>query len=603
VTCIAGMLVRGESVANHALAQSMLDAMKERAPDGMQLVCRGPAALGQAFLRTGSSGAEAPNRQTLDGEVWIAADARIDGRGELLRSLRATGREIATDAPHAELILHAYMAFGDRFLDHLIGDFAFALWDARMQRLVCARDQFGVRPFYFAQANGSLFFASDMDALHRVPGVTRELDESAVADFLLIGLCTEPEQTIYRDIRCLPPATRLDASAIGVVQQRYWSLGEPRETRYRDRGEYVEHFTQVFEQAVNDRLPEGPVAVHLSGGMDCTSIAAVAAARDRGAAPRVTGYHVSSRRVEPADNEGEFARMVADHLGIPMMWHDLGDHPLFARVHDPVLRTAFPLAYPHLAVNDDMLSEIVASGARVVLTGYSGDAIMTPSPDYHAGLLRQRRWLKLIRESANHLRLARTVTGLGLRALFQHQSSPPWKPPLPAWLASGHADIESRWARWWSAHEGAVEGAAQLRLPWIHRHFEATEALKRPAVARHPFHDLRLIDFALGLPNSMRMEKRILRDAMRGRLPEAVRSRPKSAAAGDPVRTMVTNGKLKLADLVNEAVLRGVTVDKYLAAWDKYCSGEGSDSTWTSWLILQPIAFGNWLSQQQEIAK
>jgi len=66
---------------------------------------------------------------------------------------------------------------------------------------------------------------------------------------------------------------------------------------------------------------------------------------------------------------------------------------------------------------------------------------------------------------------------------------------------------------------------------------------------------------------------------------------------------MVTNGKLKLADLVNEAVLRGVTVDKYLAAWDKYCSGEGSDSTWTSWLILQPIAFGNWLSQQQEIAK
>ena len=102
----------------------------------------------------------------------------------------------------------------------------------------------------------------------------------------------------------------------------------------------------------------------------------------------------------------------------------------------------------------------------------------------------------------------------------------------------------------------------------------------------------------------MLVGKTILREAMRGRLPESIRTRPKTAAPGDLVRNMVTNGKLTPHALGDAAGLPNpVMPEKFMAAWERYCNGEGADSTWTSWLILQPIAYGNWLLEQQEFAK
>jgi asparagine synthetase B (glutamine-hydrolysing) len=99
-------------VSRHEI-EAMLVPMKARAPDGDRVHCEGPIALAQSFLRTGSAAAEGFNSLTLDGRIFIAADARIDSRAELLRRIGATGRRVAADAPHAELILHAYAAFGD----------------------------------------------------------------------------------------------------------------------------------------------------------------------------------------------------------------------------------------------------------------------------------------------------------------------------------------------------------------------------------------------------------------------------------------------------------------------------------------------------------
>ena len=588
------------------MIERMLAAMSERAPDGNQVLCEGHVGFGQAFLRTGRSTAESPNRLTLDGKVWITADARIDSRADLLRQLRAAGREVAFDAPHAELILHAYCAFGDAFLDHLIGDFAFALWDSRQDRLVCVRDHFGVRPFYYAEKDGTFFFASDIEALLAVPEVSRQLDETAVADFLLLGMCTEAEQTIYKDIRCLPPATRMDLTRSGATQRRYWEMPRNAETRYPTRAQYVERFIEVFEQAVTDRLPDGPIALQLTGGMDSTSIAAVAAAWARRASQPVTAYHLSARSFEPEDDEERFARLVADHLGIGMVTQDLGDYPLFSRSGDPELHTAFPLSYPQLALHHDTLAQVAGSGARVLIGGYSGDSVMSPLPTYYTDLLRAGRLAKFARESGHHFRHKRSFRGLGLRGLFRPQpATHAWKPAMPDWIAGNFdppVDLASRWERWWAMHEAAVDAASLLRLPWAHRQFEALEILNQPVVGRYPFQDLRLVNFLLGLPNFMLAGKAVMREAMRGRLPEPVRARAKTGAPGDFVRTMVTNGKMNPAVIDPGAGLPDLVVpEKFMAAWQQYCGGDGADSTWASWLLMQPIAFGQWLSQQQEV--
>src|SRR2546423_50740 len=143
----------------------MLASLRARAPDRVDVHSSQHIALGRAFLSTGAAPSEQPGALTLDGQVWVAADARIDGRSELARVLRSRDRVVAVDAPAEELILHAYAAFGEALVEHLLGDFAFALWDARANRLLCVRDHFGIRPFFYAKCGPAVHFASDVDAL------------------------------------------------------------------------------------------------------------------------------------------------------------------------------------------------------------------------------------------------------------------------------------------------------------------------------------------------------------------------------------------------------------------------------------------------------
>ena len=595
MSCIAGQWCFGEARADAALVERMLRAMRARAPHGDASHAAPQVALGQAFLRTGRSGAEQPQRLTLDGNVWIVADARIDARADLLRELRASGRQVSGDAPHAELILHAYHAFGDGFLDHLLGDFAFALWDASRQRMICARDHFGVRPFYYAQVDGMLLFASDIGGVVASGRVPQALDDLAIADFLLFGMCTEAHQTIYRQVRCLPPAHRMDVTDSGMTLNRYWAPPRKTQTWLASRQEYVEAFSTVFEQAVRDRLPDAPVALQLSGGMDSTSIAAAAQGHP------ATAFHLSCKRVIPDDVEGELASEVAQQLGLPFVSMDISDQPLFA----PSSPTAMPFVYPHLAVHESMLSTALSGGAHVMLSGYSGDAALSGSASYYPSLLRQGHWLRFAREALHYRQAHGSLKATGLRSLWPRVTAlPSWKPAVPDWIqlpGISPQALAARWDAWWEQHHHAMDAERQFRLPWIQRQFEANEALALPVVFRYPFHDLRLLKLLASLPNFVLLEKSILRDAMRGRLPASVRTRPKTGLSGDPVRALVTNGKLEPEDLLGSLHLpQSILAHNFRKAWKMYCQGSGADSTWTSWLMLQPIALGNWLSQQQE---
>ena len=126
-----------------------------------------------------------------------------------MEALTAAGRRALLPASDAELILEAYRAWGDECVAHLLGDFAFATWDAARRRLFCARDHFGVRPFYYARAGEPLVFGSSLDELRRRPGVSGRLHEPAIADFLLFGYNQDPEATTFADIRSLAPGHSL----------------------------------------------------------------------------------------------------------------------------------------------------------------------------------------------------------------------------------------------------------------------------------------------------------------------------------------------------------------------------------------------------------
>ena len=598
MSCIAGCFSARRSFDTTA-PRRMLAVMHARAPDGDQFHSDDGVALGQAFLRTGSSGAEAINALTLDGEVWLVADARIDGRPELLRALRACGRAVKDDAPHAELILHAYAAFGDDLVKHLIGDFAFVIWDSRRQRLLCMRDHFGVRPLYHATVNGDFYFASTIDALLAIDGISPELEPQAVAEFLLVGIFTSVDRTIYRSIRCQAPASAIVISGNTRETWQWWQPERSPDVRYRRHEEYIEHFDEIFRQAVVDRLPTGALGLQLSAGMDSTSIAAIAAEALRNAGHAVTAYHQTSQSVIEEDDEQPYAQQVADRLCIPMSSLDLGELPLFEGSLEPRLRCAQPFVMPHLIAHDRTLDHMQEAGARVLFSGYMGDAALASHPTYYTDLLRTGRPVKFAKEVVHHLLLSGSIRGLGLRTIRRHPArSPEWKPDLPDWadssLLSG-SDLVAIWQKVWYLHENSNDGVEQFRLPWINRQFQAIEILPKPVVGRYPFFDIRLLQFLFGAPNYLLKDKRILREAMRRRLPREVVDRPKRGAPGDLVRKLVTNGKIS-SDFWKPELPPFVNQARFMLAWQRYHDGAGNDSTWASWLMMQTIALGHWLA-------
>ena len=162
----------------------------------------------------------------------IQANARLDARDELIAKLEANGSD-------AELILLAYEKWGDDCVKHLIGDFAFAIWDGRKQRYFCARDHFGVKPFYYTHIDNEFAFSTSLNELRLNPRVSNELNEIAVGDYLLFGVNQDLSTTIFKDIHRLPPGHTLTVENGSITKRRYWTLEPSAEVRFRDPHSYV----------------------------------------------------------------------------------------------------------------------------------------------------------------------------------------------------------------------------------------------------------------------------------------------------------------------------------------------------------------------------
>ncbi|MNM10873.1 Asparagine synthetase [glutamine-hydrolyzing] 3 [compost metagenome] len=213
------------------------------------------------------------------GSLVLAADAIIDNRTELLEQLGLDETQVVTDGT---LILKAYEKWGHACPNHLIGDYAFAVWDKERRELFLARDAMGSRTLYYTQGADYFAFCTVEKPLVALRGEEAELNEKWIADFLSIeGIQheTDPEETVYRDIYQLPPAHTAVVRAGEFRKNRYWDpLKDIKPVRFASDEEYEEAFNRIFKEAVACRLRSaGETGIFLSGGMDSGSIACVAA--------------------------------------------------------------------------------------------------------------------------------------------------------------------------------------------------------------------------------------------------------------------------------------------------------------------------------------
>ena len=507
-------------------------------------------ALGRAALGVGGWQPMRPCTAALD-DLWVAADARIDNRPELLGQLAP--RRADDQAPSdAELLALAYRHWGVDMARRLVGDFAFAVWDAGRQRLFCARDAMGVKPLVWSRIGASLCVASRVAQIAAHPDLDRTLDEAYLGNYLAISL-QSADATPLRAVRQLPAAHSLIAEQGRIEIRRHWQPDTGERLRCRDPREYVERFAELLGRSVRDRLRDcGPaVGLQLSGGLDSATVASVLAreARRREPAPRVLALSARFEAVEECD-EGGWIEPTVDRLGLDA----LSFYPERAGVLAPLDELRFDLDSPFVgwaAIEGPMLEALSAAGGRVVMTGHGGDSLLYGSPLLYADLLRSGRLLRLGGDLLRHSRrrrvplwrlaylyLAKPLLPQRALAAARRLAGRGGSRRPPAWLTSRvveAADLDrsvSRLdrivargtARQALARQAAYLGEISAGVDWLGR-----LAARFGIEARHPLLDRRIAELAVAVPPEQHYRagtgKRLLEEAMAGQLPDRVRKR------------------------------------------------------------------------------
>ena len=600
----AGMVSASGEPPDRQLLERMAAQLTFRGPDGTRISVRPGAGFCFTLLRTGPAAQNLAQPGALDGRVWLIGDIRLDRAADLRRQIERAGGTLTSDVSDEELVLRAWQLWGEAGLEGLVGDFGFALWDEKSRRLVCVRDLIGMRPFFYAMSGGWLYFSNTLEALRLVPGVSRKLDARFIGDFLLQDCCADAGRTAYRDIARLPAGRLLEYSERGLKVWKYAEFPIEEPLRLKRPAEYVETFQSLLTQAVGDRLPRERAGIFLSGGLDSTSIAAVAAgiARREGREPSLRAFTVDSRPLFE-DKEGILASQAARHLGIEIQVAFEGLFLPYEASEGVTIGTPEPIHDPFLGLSHAQYRQIAAVG-RVAFLGYGGDDILLGQAwPYLVYLLRRGELGAMLSAFGGHVLRHRRIPPLrgGFRARLQRwmrREGP--QEEFPAWLEPQFVrenDLLDRWRELQeepkSSHPLHPMAHAALSNECLSSGLEIDDAAWTGVAveARAPLLDVRLLRFLLRVPPvPWCMEKKLLREAMRGMLPEEIRLRPKTPLPIEPLEALMERRLWSPLALPQptERLREFVDGEKLRATLQ---TARGS----VLWAGLRPTSLGSWL--------
>ena len=348
----------------------MTDALRHRGPDGSGLWIEGPVGLGHRRLAIVDVVGGIQPMPNEDRTVYIVHNGETYNHPGLRPELEARGHRYRTRCD-TETILHLYEEEGERCVERLRGMFAFALWDRREHRLLLARDRLGIKPLYYALAEGELLFASEIKAILASGSVRPRLDEGILPEFLATRYVSG-EETFFRGVRKLLPGRTLTWSRErGFATRRYWTLpGGPAADSNGGLREQAAIVRDRLEESVRVHLmSDVPLGVFLSGGIDSTAIAALAT--------RLAGGPLQSFAVGFAEKEADelaYARLAARAVGTEHREVVLSGAEFFRLLPRLVWHEDEPIAFPS-SVPLHSLSRLAAEHVKVVLTGEGADEL------------------------------------------------------------------------------------------------------------------------------------------------------------------------------------------------------------------------------------
>ena len=585
-------------VAEPSAIRAMLACIRHRGPDdegeftdqGVVLGHRRLAVIDVAGGHQPLFGARSSTVVVCNGEIY--------NYRELADQLRARGHQFKTRSD-TEVAAHAYDEWGLDFLDKLDGMFALVLWDAEARRLVLARDRMGEKPLYYTRTRNLFLFASELTALLQHPEVDADLDYEALSEYLALEYVAAP-RTILRAARKLEPGCALVLENGKLRHIRYWSV-KPQKQLHIDYEDAVFMLRSKLNAAIASRLvSDVPLGVFLSGGLDSSTVAAIAA--QHGALETFSiGF------TESSFDESSYAGTVAQHIGsrhhvrlfrgqelqelVPRLPEVL-DEPLGdASILPTALLSAFARDHVTVALGGDGGDELFAGYPMHQAHRLAGAARRAPEP--LRALVTAAAQALPVRHSnfALPFKVLTFMRGANLPAPFNHalwmsSFAPDEQQTLlteDAWQQGGEgreafrAVVEA-----WQRSEGAPPLARATHLDaltYLPNDIltKVDRASMRVALeVRAPFLARDVVEFAFALPDSFRMRgrtgKRLLKDAARSLLPQQIIERPKkgfgipvAAWLNGPLRELVQD-VLSHESLERSHIFNAETVQRMLTA-------------------------------------
>ncbi len=532
MSAIFGMLRLDSDHAAHADLERMSRILAHRGPDAGKVVLDGSVGLGNRLLRVNREDRfEAQPLVDRAAGLTLVADCRIDNRETLAADLGLDEAALA-DMPDSALVLAAYKAWGDGCAARLLGDFAFAVWDERAQILFLARDHMGQRGFFYHLGHNAFTFASELKALWALDGVPRQMTEDSISQAL--GLVGDPNQagsTGYEAIFGLPGGSTMTIHGDGRVDHhRYWDPRVEPAHQGQDEAYYVRTYRALLTEAIECRLRRlnQPAALMLSGGLDSAAIAGLAqpllATQNR----NLIGLSVvvgETWRSATTDIRPwvEACARVMPRLETRYIVDDQA--PPFEGLEQQFLQNDGRAPANHQTMAR-LYAEARKSGSRLLMDGMGGD--YTVHPRGYGGLARLLRLGRLrdfIRELGSHVRMtgqslpSTLVKEVLTKAFFSRQ----WTAYRRWRLGFGDARNDMMINRAWLKdlmNRGAVgedRPAAKVPVTEMRARIAVTQrtvanlalnSMTVPAGAHgldftRPFHDRRIVEFALAVPEDL----------------------------------------------------------------------------------------------------
>ncbi len=602
-----------------AAVRRMTAAIAHRGPDADGFFTEGPAALGHRRLSIlDLEGGVQP--MTREG-VTLVFNGQAYDHDALREELRKEGHAFSTRSD-TEVVLRAYLQWGDEFVTRVHGMFAVALWDSRQRALILARDRLGKKPLYYAHRGERLSFGSELKALFAHGGLGRELDREALVQYLAVEYVPAP-RSIIAGVAKLPAGHVARFDERGLSLRRYWELPAP-DGRKLSPEDAAAELTTLLDSAVKKRLvADVPVGVFLSGGVDSTSITALAIRHKNPLSTFSIGFE------EASFDESAFAKLAAERLGTVHHTEMLSGTACLDLLPEAVASLDEPFADPSF-LPTLLLSRFTRKHVKVALAGDGGDELFAGYDPFLAhrpaqllaalpgpALAALRRAVQLLPSAQTNMsldfRLKQLLRGAAQPAALRHQAwigsflpdelsnllRPELRPLASAEVAFAAVLEEARRGRDLGVSEGSVDEALRF---YATRYLVDDILVKadRASMAaslevRAPFLDTAVVEFAARLPwqlkLSMTKTKVVLKRALAGLVPEEILARPKKGF-GIPVAAWI-RGPLRplFEDLFSAPALDGSGVLEPKAAralLDRHLRGEADlrKPLWTLGMFL-----------------